>query len=283
MKSETLRLYRHELSVCFKGVCFRIALVIALLLAMTAAGEAFCKQFFNHSVDSFYLSNLSAWANWIVSDAGLGTVAYVFRMIIPLLAAFPFAWSYNAERASGYEVQILVRCSRRDRILAKMFATFCSGAIITSVVCITNIIVLLALLPARIPFYEDWMILGVFYDSLFSYWFYNAPFMFVVLYTMLDMLLMGVWAVFVLCCSVVLRNRISVLVVPFLALHAWHYINVQLPISLDMQLPSFNLIDDLDPTFYLLKSTFPAIALQLIVLSLAIVVSARLLMSSDAL
>ena len=274
-------IYRHELGVCLRGRWFRIAAALAALMAVLAAGEAYMKLNSQLSLDTFYVSNRSVWANWILSDEAGTVTTSVFCSLAPLLAVLPYAWSMHAERISGYDTQILARIPRMQRLRAKLFATFCSGAVVTGITLVLNFLILAPLLPANIAFYEDANILGIYYDALFAHWFYNAPWLYVMCYTALDMFLMGCWAALVLSLSVVLSNRVSVMVVPYLALYGWNYMNAELSLSLNLTLPSLNLIEDLAPSFFLVRSDPLMVVLQVVVIAAATIVCSHALARRD--
>ena len=278
----TMRLLlAHEAFVCFRGRWFFIALTIATGFGIAAAIESAHIAIVWHALDDFYRSNYLSFSNWMVVNCNARVLPSAFFRVIPLLASIPFAWSYHSERISGYEYQVAVRVPRFQRMLAKAAVTFASGFIVTASALLLNMLVLAAILPSAVPLYEEYNIIGVFTESLFSELFYRFPIVYVCVYTMLDSCLMGLWAVFVLGCSCILSNRVSVMVLPYLGLLGWQYLNTWLCLMFDISAPSFNLIDDMQGTFYFVKSELILVALQIALMLGFSVISCRLLSNRD--
>ena len=254
---------RHELQVCFRGRWFKVALGTGMVLSVLAAIEAIVTVDMRVSLDDFYLSHRSCWANWIVVNGNALAVPTVFFTALPLLASLPYSWSYCADRQSGYACQVTTRASRRGYVGSKILACFCAGSLLSAAALVLNIAVLAAFLPANVAFYEDNIILGVYSDSLFSYFFFNLPVLYVFLYTVLDAVLMGVWAALVLGLSLIFTNRVSVMVVPFMLLYAWHDLNTRLAFILNMRLPNLDIIDHLDAENFMLDSELFVIVFEL--------------------
>lgn len=242
---------RHQLFVSLHGAWFKFALLVSLVLSFAAAFESIALLSQRLAFDSFYLSHRSAWANWMVVNAQGGAIPTVFFTIIPLLASVPYVWSFHSDRMSGYASQVISRSSRVSYLRAKMIAAFCSSALVAGAGLLANILVLLAALPANVPFYEDSIIIGVFTEDPFSSFFYNVPFAYMLLYTIIDMMLMGCWAMCALGLSAIFKNRVSVMVVPYLLLYGWHVFNTRIISFSNMLLPSLNIIDDLDAFHYM--------------------------------
>lgn len=241
---------RHEMSVCFRGRCFIAAMTIAVGLAVAAGAECVVRESYWHTLDSFYLSNHSAYAAWIVANCSLGTVPTVFFYLLPLLVTVPFAWSFRSERMSGYDIQIMHRVGRSKRMAAKAIAVFCSAALVATAAHVVNFIVVSSWLPLYIPAFEDVNVLGIFTESFFSNLFYSKPLGYVAAYTLLNSALMGVWAVLVLSASAVFKNRVSLMLVPYLVLLGVRYLNTWLASVSLLYMPCFNLIDNMQGTYW---------------------------------
>lgn len=273
---------KQQLNACIKSTWFRATLAIALTLSIAAAIETIVMMNWRLEFDDFYLSQRSAWANWIVVNANFTSISTVLINILPLLCSLSFAWSFNSDVLSGYASQVISRSSKFQYVLGKTAAVFVSGAMIAATVLVSNILLLLAVLPANIAYFEDCIILGVFPESLFCSLFYNKPFLFVICYTLLDSFLMGVWSVFCLATSAIFRdNRILVVILPFIGLYGWKYLNTQIVASTGISLPSLNIIDELDATFVFLISEYWAIAIQVLCLLALVAIGSYLLIKRD--
>ena len=124
---------RHEAYSCFNGRWFRVSLFVAAGLAIAAGVEGVVREFHWYNVDSFYLSGHSAYSAWMVANCPIATLPTVFFYLLPFIVLIPFAWSFRGERMSGYDMQVISRISRRDRMLAKGIVVFGSAALITIV------------------------------------------------------------------------------------------------------------------------------------------------------
>lgn len=276
-------IYRHELHIALRGTWFTCAFAVSLILSFAAAIESYCLLSYRLSLDSFYLSHRSAWANWIVVNAQGGALSTVFFTIAPLLAVVPYAWSFHADRLSGYAAQVITRVPRGSYLRAKMIAAFCSGSLTVGAGLIFNILVLIALLPANVPFYEDSIIIGVFSEDPFSFLFYNVPFVYTLVYTAVDMAVLGCWSMFVLGLSSVFKNRLSVLIAPYILLYGWHVANTKLVSRLNALLPSMNIIDDLDASHFIVITEPASVVLQVGVMLVCSYLCCRVLSRGDCL
>lgn len=230
-------IFAHELSKAGKNKWFAIALVIGCILAIVAAAEAII------TVDALYrsmsadgehygldattflgLSTASSYGNWMAVNANVPLSSTVFFYLAPLLTAIPFSWSYQQERDS-YLAHALLRRTRTQAYGAKAAASFLVGGTVVALPLVLNFIIVSCFLPAYMPHYNECNYTGMFYDSYFSWFFYNAPLVFVALFTLLDFCLAGCWAVLCLAISTLFRNnRVATLVVPYLGLLAWVYL-----------------------------------------------------------
>lgn len=149
----------------------------------------------------------------------------LFYQLAPLLAVIPFAWSWRSEAISGYLGQVYGRVSRGRYVAAKGIATFVSGGLVGMVPQVVNFAMVSAFVPAITPDIRDVMYLGVDFDHLWSYWFYNEPLVYMGLYCLLGFALCGLWALFVMALSFVIENRIVLLTFPYLALVVLQFVN----------------------------------------------------------
>lgn len=246
--------FMHEIDVCFRGRWFFIALFLAVGVSMAAAIESAAHALEWHALDSFYLSNFSSYSNWIVVNCNGRALPPVFFRLLPLFAVMPFAWSYHAERIAGYDSQVFIRANRISRMAAKAAVAFLAAFVVTGLSLLVNFAALSCLLPAYAPVYEEYSVIGVFTESLFSQLFYTRPFLFVIAFTLLDALIMGAWAVLVLGLSAVFSNRVSVMVFPYLLLLGWQYFNSWIFGVSILYGPSANIIDDMQATFFTVRS-----------------------------
>lgn len=260
---------RHEAYSCFNGTWFRVSLFVAAGLAIAAGVEGVVREFHWYNVDSFYLSGHSAYSAWMVANCPIATLPTVFFYLLPFIVLIPFAWSFRGERMSGYDMQVISRISRRDRMLAKGIVVFGSAALITIVAHVVNFVTVSLFLPLRTPVFEEVFTLGIFTECLFSNLFYSRPLLYVLAFTAMNSILMGAWATLVLGTSAIFGNRVSLLVFPYLLLVALRYFNSWLWSVSMLHLPSFNIIDDMQGTYWSVRSDPLVIMIELAIMLIA--------------
>lgn len=257
---------RHEADVCFKGKPFAITCFIAGGLSVAAGVECVQKALYWHGIDDFYLSNFSAFSNWMVVNCNACALPTVFFYVLPLIVLAPFSWSYHNERFVGYDVQVVVRAGRIERISAKIIIVFASAFAVTMAAHVLNFVVVSSFLPLYTPVFEDMNVLGIFSEALFSKLFYGAPALYVLAYSCLNGCLMGCWAAMVLGMSLLFNNRVSLMIFPYLLLLAWQFFNSWIYGASLLYLPSFNIIDDMQGTFYGTRSEPIVIAFEVFIM-----------------
>lgn len=272
---------RHEAFSCFRGRWFRVSLIVAVGLAIAAGIEGVVRAFHWYNLDPFYLSGHSAYSAWMVANCPIATLPTVFFYLLPFIVLIPFAWSFRGERMSGYDIQVISRISRRDRILAKGTIVFVSAALITALAHVINFVVVSLFLPLRTPVFEEVFTLGIFTECLFSGLFYSRPLLYVLAFTAMNSILMGAWATLVLGVSAISSNRVSLLVFPYLALVVWRYFNSWVWSVTMLHLPSFNIIDDMQGTYWTVRSDPLVILIEFALMLIAAYLLCRHLARAD--
>lgn len=218
-----------ELRKALRSKWFVLALGAGAAIAV-AAGLWSCGDYIvgrgTPTKQGYYLypSVRSSFSFWMSIDYG-NALPSLFYQLAPLLAVVPFAWSMRTEILSGYAAQMFARVSRFRYILAKGVATFVSGGLVGAVPQILNFAVVSAFMPAITPDIRDELYLGISAESLWSYQFYNEPFLYVALFCLLGFVLCGLWALFVMSLSYVVSNRIVLLTFPYLVLVVVQFVN----------------------------------------------------------
>lgn len=257
---------RHELVKCLTGRWFALTTAVALFLAIGAAVESYRYVMNVLAPLGRFSTNMSTFSNWMVPNCNASLFASIFFYVTPLLVCIPYATQLLSERRSGYEMQLALRVGARPRMLARAAVAFLSAALIMMAALLSNLVVLCCLLPAATPIVEEWYILGIFYDCLFSKLFYTQPLAYVAAYTALDALIAGTWSVFVFSLSHLVRNRALLLSMPYFLLLVWQYVTKELITTFQVIGFSVNIIDDMQGTFYVAKSDWLSVAAQLALL-----------------
>jgi len=230
---------------------FLIALVIGLGLAVhSAVGNG---TYFNSVIydnlsfmqDAYISLSLASPFNLsLIADFNQPTTD-LFFLVLPLLAVIPYSWSLASEEKSGYFQQVVTRCSRRHYFTAKSIATFLSGALVITIPVIVNFIILACVFPFYVPDVMESIYHGVFLESIWSDLYYTMPFAYFALYWTVVFVFSGLWAAFVSAVSHFLKNRVALLIVPYLLLQGLYYLDYSVFVSL------FDAHVDITPFVYL--------------------------------
>ena len=220
---------------------------------------------------------LSPYTRWIPVDR-IEFWANLFVFIAPMLIALAYSWSLRSELLSGYAQKLYVTVTRPRYYLSKALVTFVAGGLIVAVPLVIDFVILACFLPLYTPSIIDVTAFGIYSQVPLSQLFYQAPWAFVVVRLLIDFVLAGLWATIVLGLSLFLRNRIILMVGPYLALIALKYGSEQLYAIIHFSGPSITLIDLLrssgDAYNYTLGSMAICVLLMLLI-SIALSLVAR--------
>lgn len=217
---------------------FWVTVGVGTFLALYAA--AVSSEIFANTLDlalrhwdtseSLY-SATSCFTFWIAISKG-GFASGIFRLTWPLLAALPYAWSWNSEHRSGMLEQQFARASRVVCCGAKALATFVAGALAVSVPLVVNLLACACFAPASPVWISDVLYVGVSTDAALSSLFFTNPLAFCVAWTLVVALLAGLWSTAVSALSMLLGSFLETLVASYLFLHVLAYVGSQLQVIL---------------------------------------------------
>ena len=185
---------------------------------------------------------LSPYTRWIPVDR-IEFWANLFVFIAPMLIALAYSWSLRSELTAGYAQIIYVASGRPQFYLAKAIIAFMAGGLVVAVPLIVDFAILACFLPLYTPSIIDVTAFGIYSKVPVSWLFYQAPWAFVIIRILIDFLLAGIWATLVLGLSLFLRNRVLLMVVPYLTLVTLKYGSEQLYALAQVSGPSITLID----------------------------------------
>ncbi len=234
------RLLKMELRKAIANPYFIVALGIGLFLCCAEAVEVMGRDSFFQYLDEMaagegdvFISpaSYSCFISWM-SVGGDTVWCPIFYQTAPLLAVAPFGWSLASERRSGYVGQIYTRTRRRQYLVAKAVAAFAAGGTVVVVPQLVNLALAATTAPAIAPEVFDVITTGIYHDNLWASWFYEAPGIYVAAYCMLDFVLCGAWAAFVLLLGCLTVNRVAVLTIPYVAIYAVQFLNERIFLAL---------------------------------------------------
>lgn len=215
-------LIRIELRKALSNRWFAVALAVGCVLALVS-GTLNVVFMTNQAVryepryeESYYfISATSCYRNWLGIDY-LQAAMGLFFLLAPLLATVAYSWSLRSELKSGYAASMMVRTSRTRYYGAKCLAAFVAGGLTVAVPLVVNFVLVACFLPAYRPDPYDLIYIGIVPGHLMYPVLYRWPLLYVVLRTLLDFGLAGLWAAAVLGLSVVVRNRVALVAGSFL-------------------------------------------------------------------
>lgn len=190
----------------------------------------------NPMIQAFGLFN-----RWIGGEgSSLGYT--LFFTLFPLLAIFPYGWSQCVEKKSGYTKMVVIRGGKQKYYLAKYLAAFLSGMLVIFIPLVINLSITACFVPAVKPsvIYQNYY--GVFHATMWSGLFYEHPLVYVFLYLLLDCIFAGLFAVCGMAFSMLLKNRIAVVILPYLGVLCLHYGRTLLYYRVYMEISPLNFL-----------------------------------------
>lgn len=217
-------LVRLELRRAFSGRLFVVCLVLGVGLAIAAAAESIVSyvSYMQEGLpylDASYRSQFakSAFTQWLPMSV-LRSVPNLFFFAAPLFIALAYSWSWRSDLVGGYAAGLLVRASRGEVYRAKALAVFAASAAVVGVPLLVNLAVVLCFVPAFTPNIVDVVYTGLWVRVFLSELLYTQPVLYVLVRLVLDVLLAGLWGAAVLGVSCLVRNRVAIVALPYIAL-----------------------------------------------------------------
>lgn len=218
---------RFELKRALSGKAFLFALILGCAITLSDVFLNVIPEANNPNFDLAMAVKLGAYpksvySSWIGGQART-LQSTLFYLFIPLIAAIPFADSYCFDRA-GYIKNIATRCSIRDYLISKYIAVFLSAGIAVSIPIIVNFIATAAVVPCLIP-QASTFLFTIDALSAFDKIFYTTPFVYFLIYLVIDFVIAGLFAEIALVAVLVSKNRYVVIISPFAVYLALYFIS----------------------------------------------------------
>lgn len=164
---------------------------------------------------------VSLYNSWMGGESeSMGYALFFF--LIPLLAVFPYGWSYCVENRSGYQKLPILHGGRTEYFLAKYIAVFIAGGCVVTLPLLINFVGVACFVPAYQPSILYELYYPIRHGSLWSGLFYTNPLLFVVNYLLLDFAFAGLFAVMAYAISIFTKNKIAVLLLPYILVLILH-------------------------------------------------------------
>ena len=174
---------RHELKKLRFSKTFGISLIIGacIVFAHFASVCAYVNRVYYSYVGisehPMGLDSISLLALILPNDNWFMT-AFLFYLLLPILAAFPFGASFHEERKSGYQRHILTRISKKQYLSAKILVCALSGFLTIFILLVLDMMMCAIVCPlTRINVLS--LVSGVWEGSFASSLFYNHPLLYI--------------------------------------------------------------------------------------------------------
>lgn len=153
------------------------------------------------------------YEKWIGGEL-ISSQAYIFFLIIPLLAVFPHSVSLAVDRKSGYICHMFLRKGKKEYYYSKFLSTFISGGFVVVVPLLLNIVLSMCTLPSIYPDKSTGtsMIAG---NKMWESFYFDHPNIYIIAYLIMIFLFAGTVAVFALTLGTYIYNYYVIFVLPF--------------------------------------------------------------------
>ena len=224
-----------EIKKAFTNKLFLLSFLTAAAIALYAAVFSILSYYKYVEADSLSASlsgysmnpelpGITLFTSWIGADH-VSPAASLFYLLLPLIAALSYGWSYCSECKSGYIKNITTRTSKNNYFLSKYIAVFLSGGTVVTVPILLNIMAVSAFIPAVQP--------DVFYDVYYAEhpWstltplFYAHPVIYMLLKIAATFIFAGLISEICICVAFVSKNKFTTTFTPFFLLLFINYLS----------------------------------------------------------
>ena len=209
---------RFELSRAFSTLGFKLAMLIGALVAISHFVMnviPIALQLKNY----LELNKPMMYPGWLYSlwiGGNSYTVgSFLFFLILPLLAALPFADSFYFDAAEGYITEIFTRIHRFGYFVGKYIAVFLSGAVSVLFPLVLNFLLSCSVLPALKTESTAFRSL-ITANASMGELYYKMPIAYLLIYVLIIFVMSGLFAVFALSASYFCNYQFLSLISPFL-------------------------------------------------------------------
>lgn len=154
-----------------------------------------------------YVSLFEKWIGLTYDNIG----SLIFYWLLPIGVAVPFAWTMRDEMNSGYTGQILTRVKKESYFLTKLLVSFISGAVIGAGLLLGSMWLHSFFLRAIYPQPNDMRSL-ISPKSFLSTLYYDKPYLYVLIWTMIAALWCGAIAGLCYTLSLFIRKKPLVII-----------------------------------------------------------------------
>lgn len=165
-------------------------------------------------VDNYpMMAPISVFQGW-VGNINILPQAYIFFLLLPLLASIPFADTFFTDRKDGYIRNIIIRARKKEYFLAKYIATFIAGGLAVIIPLALNLLIAAMYLPSIVPSVTQSF--GIGPTHLWSVMFFTHPYLYLISFLILIYIFSGLIATIGLAVSLFVEYRFLTLITPFI-------------------------------------------------------------------
>jgi uncharacterized membrane protein (Fun14 family) len=204
------KLVKFEFNRGIKSKGFLTSLIIGCVIVIV---DIIC--FVEYDAVKLNKENMSSVIeSWIGTD---WKFAYnsLFYVLLPILAALPFAASYYEDLQSGYIKNICIKTSRKVYYISKYISVFILAAVTVAIPLLLNFCICISLYPMLLPEQLIATALSVPDTGFMSKMCNLHPEAYMLIYTFIDALYGGIIAIFSVCIAELVSSRFSAIVTPF--------------------------------------------------------------------
>jgi len=172
----------------------------------------------------------------------------MYFFVAPLFIGLAYSWSYRTDVSSGYANAIAVRSTRAAQSTAKALATFVAGGLVITIPLVVNFIALACFVPAYIPDVTCILSTALSLTAFMSELLFTQPLLYVLARTVIDFILAGSWATFILAVSMFIQNKVAIVALPYVGLVCATYIIDQVTRMFVLIKTGFTILDQLSTT-----------------------------------
>ena len=232
-KGIKLEFYRAFHNVWYAGA-LSVSIVLALVHFFTQVMPKAQVIGTGDSMDYPY----SVFNSSIMLDLGNG-FEYIFYYSVILLATVPYAASYYTDIKDGYIKNISTRMNTTGYLVGKYLAVFVSAGSICVIPLIINTYLTAMVLPSLTPEIATLRFL-VGGECFASELFHTYPYVYVLIYLVIDFVMAGLYSCLALVVSKIVNNRYVVMFFPFIVFLVFQTVIIYTPFQL---LAPFNIMD----------------------------------------
>lgn len=214
-----MKYLKLEMRRMLKSKGLKIALLIGVAFVVSHAKIVMKYAAMNGNEEDLLDIPFSAFMFFMGYDMYGWQGSFFFQMA-PLLAAIPFANSYFVDISEGYVKNLVSRGDKRQYLVAKYVAIFASGGMAVALPLVLDILMCTALLPSYLPNIST----GLF-SITYCEFYYTHPWIFIMLFLLVDFLFGGIYAVSALLVTELIENKYLLSIFPYVFMILWSFIS----------------------------------------------------------